>query len=111
MRVFGCIPPCLNVHNDYRGYKNNTNFIGVMKSYQILLVEDDPDDIELFKETLGDNGSPLEVHVIMQGDQVLPYLKEKENLPDLVVLDLNLPKTPGKEILKLLKDSVAYKVI
>lgn len=82
-----------------------------MKLYQILLVEDDPDDIELFKEALSDNGTPHEVQVIMDGDLVLDHLMERKSLPDLVVLDLNVPKTPGKEILKLLKSTEAYNSI
>jgi CheY-like chemotaxis protein len=79
-----------------------------MDMRHIVLVEDDPDDIELFKEALTDSEIPHHVHVIMQGDQVLPYLGQLNKLPDIMVLDLNVPKTPGKEILRLLKSSSAY---
>ena len=82
-----------------------------MKLYHIVLVEDDPDDIELFKESLKDTQIPHQVHVIMQGDQVLDHLEKRKEKPDIIVLDLNVPKTPGKEILVLLKSSEVFKEI
>lgn len=82
-----------------------------MKLYHIVLVEDDPDDIELFKEALKETEIPHEVQVIMQGDMVLDYLKKVKEKPDIIVLDLNVPKTPGKEILGLLKSSPDLKEI
>jgi CheY-like chemotaxis protein len=82
-----------------------------MKSYHVVLVEDDPDDIELFKEALKETEIPHDVHVIMQGDIVLDHLVKKEKKPDIIVLDLNIPKRPGKEILGLLKSSAEFKKI
>lgn len=69
----------------------------------ILLVEDDPDDIDLFGYALEDNAVACNLEVIMEGDGVLPYLKSVASQPDVVVLDLNLPKVPGREILQLIK--------
>jgi CheY-like chemotaxis protein len=80
----------------------------MMKICHILLVEDDLDDIELFQEAMRENGPEHKVDVIMQGDRVLPYLEKKGQQPDVIVLDLNLPKMPGKEILKLLKSSPEF---
>ena len=79
-----------------------------MKICHILLVEDDPDDIELFQDAMKENGVKHRVDVIMQGDRVLPYLEKNGKHPDVIVLDLNLPKMPGKEILKLLKSSPEF---
>lgn len=82
-----------------------------MKSNHILLVEDDSDDIELFREALEDGELRQKIEVIMQGDQVIPYLENSKTLPDIIVLDLNVPKTPGKEILSLLKASDSFRDI
>jgi CheY-like chemotaxis protein len=82
-----------------------------MKTNHILLVEDDSDDIELFREALNDGGLLRKIDVIMQGDQVIPFLQKSKSLPDVIVLDLNVPKTPGKEILSLLKASDLYRDI
>ncbi len=82
-----------------------------MKLHHILLVEDDLDDIELFREVMEDSGISNEVSVITVGDEVLPYLENCGLLPDVIVLDLNMPKTSGKEILALLKASGKLKHI
>lgn len=72
------------------------------RALHILLVEDDPDDVELLQTAFEDNHVAPEFTVIYQGDKVLPYLEETGQLPDTIVLDLNLPKLHGKEILQLL---------
>jgi CheY-like chemotaxis protein len=82
-----------------------------MKIPNILLVEDDPDDIELFQEALNDTGKLHKVSNVMQGDLVMPSLENDNEKPDLIVLDLNLPKLQGKEILASLKKNRAYRNI
>jgi CheY-like chemotaxis protein len=74
-----------------------------MNTYAILLVEDDPDDVELMIQALSDNDVPYRMETISQGDKVVPHLERCETLPDIVVLDLNLPKLHGREILTRLK--------
>lgn len=81
------------------------------KSLQILLVEDDPDDVELFREALNDNKVSHSIDVIMQGDEVIPHLEQSSSLPEIILLDLNLPKVHGKEILRVLKSGNTYKDI
>lgn len=71
----------------------------------ILLIEDDPDDIDLFEYALEDNAVDCRLEVIMEGDGVLPYLRGVVQQPDVVVLDLNLPKVPGREVLQLIKSA------
>jgi len=81
------------------------------KSLQILLVEDDPDDVELLKEALKDNRVLYSIDVVMQGDEVIPHLENTDILPEIILLDLNLPKIHGKEILKVLKSGNAFRDI
>lgn len=78
------------------------------KSVSILLIEDDIDDVDLLKEALNDNKVPYQMEVIMEGDKVHNYLKAVETLPELIVMDLNLPKVSGKEILLELKSSFTF---
>jgi DNA-binding response OmpR family regulator len=75
------------------------------KPLDILLIEDDIDDVDLLKEALNDNNVHYQMEVIMEGDKVYPYLKDTEKLPGIIVMDLNLPKTDGKEILQEIKAS------
>lgn len=84
-----------------------------MKSNEILLVEDNPDDVELtllaFKESnLNDN-----IIVAEDGEEALDYLfrrgkyqgREENAVPAVVLLDLKLPKIGGLEVLKLIRSS------
>jgi len=78
------------------------------KTLDILLVEDDIDDVDLLKDALNDNNVSYEMEVIMEGDKVYNYLKETASLPGIIVMDLNLPKTAGKEILQKIKSNSPF---
>jgi len=75
----------------------------------ILLVEDDPDDVELLQSAFKECNIASTFHVIMQGDKVLPWLASQKTLPNIIVLDLNLPKVHGKQILKSICEHESYK--
>lgn len=75
---------------------------------KILLIEDDPDDVELLQDFLNDSDIFYEMNVINDGALVSDYLKTNADLPDVIVLDLNLPRVHGKEILKEIKFRSSY---
>jgi CheY-like chemotaxis protein len=77
----------------------------------MLLVEDDMDDVELLTEALKDNNVSFKMDTIKQGDEVLPHLEKCVQLPEVIILDLNLPKMHGREILPLIKSSSRFKDI
>ena len=77
----------------------------------ILLVEDDQDDVELMQDALRDNDIRFHMEIVRQGDKVLPYLKACKNLPSVILLDLNLPKMHGREVLSRIKLSDEFKHI
>lgn len=75
---------------------------------RILLVEDNPGDVLLTQEAFADAAISNEIHVAYDGEEALAYLrKEGDNAqaksPDLVLLDLNLPKKSGHDVLKDIK--------
>lgn len=82
---------------------------------RILMVEDNLGDIiltqELFKEAKIDNA----IHVVNDGVQALEYLhhrvESREGVPDLILLDLNLPRLDGRQFLKLLRQEVQLRSI
>lgn len=78
---------------------------------RILLIEDDQDDIDLFRYALRTNDVACELEIIMQGDQVAPYLSDYNNQPDVIVMDLNLPMVHGRDVLKHIKASRVFKDI
>lgn len=75
---------------------------------QILLVEDNVEDIELTLEVLRDVQIINQVRVVTDGDAALAFLRQEgqytaEPRPDLVLLDLNLPRRDGREVLREIK--------
>lgn len=77
----------------------------------ILSVEDDADDVELLQQALHDNKIEFKMEVVKSGDKVLPWLEQGKKFPDVIVMDLNLPKMHGKEILQRLNASEKFKQI
>jgi len=70
----------------------------------ILLVEDNPGDVELTEHALGRSQTPATLRVVADGEEAMDFLRRKGGhasapRPDLVVLDLNLPKKDGREVL------------
>jgi CheY-like chemotaxis protein len=80
------------------------------KSIVIILIDDDEDDIDIFKEVVH-NGIDLPIDVIT-GRNGLECLKLLEKtVPDIVFLDINMPIMNGKECLKIIKQHDTYKHI
>lgn len=69
----------------------------------ILLVEDNPDDVELTLRALKKNNLLNEVTVARDGEEALDLLLEKELRPSLILLDLKLPKISGLEVLEQIR--------
>jgi len=78
------------------------------KNIHILLIEDDQDDIDLLKEALKDNKVPHSIDILSDGSMVAPYLNSCITYPDVIVLDFNLPKVHGREILKMFKSASSF---
>ncbi len=86
-----------------------------MKDIHILLVEDNEGDIVLTKEALSDAKIKNKVSVAKDGEEAIRFVNEgllDDNLlPDLILLDINLPKVDGKEVLHYLKTNAHLKKI
>lgn len=82
-------------------------------SASILIVDDDADDREIIRDALRSNNNKAEYTSLESGDALLQYLHEnKDNgLPDLIMLDLNLPGMDGREALKEIKSIDAFQKI
>ena len=75
---------------------------------QILLVEDDPGDVLMTKEALATSAVPNTVHVVGNGEAAVAFLRQESPYgsvprPDLMLLDLNLPRLDGHEVLAIVK--------
>jgi CheY-like chemotaxis protein len=76
-----------------------------MGKIRILLIEDDADDIELLRDALEQNAIDCVMDVIMEGDKALPHLERSDLLPDVIVMDFNLPRLHGREVLSQIRES------
>src|SRR5581483_7251258 len=76
---------------------------------RLLLVEDNPGDVRLFREAVGRCSPNIQVSVAEDGESALKVLPRLT--PHLVVLDLNLPAMDGHGLLQILKSSDALKMI
>jgi two-component system, chemotaxis family, response regulator Rcp1 len=83
---------------------------------EILLVEDNPGDVRLTREAFKDAKVLVNLHVASDGARAMAFLnREGEHAdaprPDLILLDLNLPRKDGREVLEEIKESSTLKMI
>jgi CheY-like chemotaxis protein len=71
------------------------------RTYRVLVVEDNPTDARLVEEALSEHQVPHEMVVLRDGEEALEYLEHMadKSKPDLIILDLNLPKRDGFGVL------------
>ncbi|WP_293121890.1 response regulator [Microcoleus sp. bin38.metabat.b11b12b14.051] len=87
-----------------------------VKPIEILLIEDSPSDADLAIEALGQGKILNNLHFVEDGVEAIKFLRKKEPYldvprPDLILLDLNLPKKSGVEVLEEIKTDHKLKLI
>ena len=86
------------------------------KPVNVLLIEDNPGDVRLTQEAFKEGRLSINLNVAMDGVEAIKYLKketpfEQAFTPDLILLDLNLPKRDGREVLQGIKTDEVLKRI
>ncbi len=86
------------------------------RTIEILLVEDNPGDARLTREAFNEGRLLNNLSVVTDGVEALAYLRQEGKYansirPDLVLLDLNLPKKDGREVLAEIKEDESLKMI
>jgi two-component system, chemotaxis family, response regulator Rcp1 len=81
----------------------------IVNPFHILLVEDNPGDVRLTQEALKTSKLQVELSVARDGVEVLAFLRKEgkfanATMPDLILLDLNLPRKSGLEVLAEIKE-------
>jgi CheY-like chemotaxis protein len=87
-----------------------------MKSIHVLLVEDNEGDILLTREALEEGKLVNKISIARDGKEAIDFLEKNvpfqtSTVPDLILLDVNLPKKNGHEVLQFIKTSDSYKHI
>ena len=83
---------------------------------KILLVEDNPGDVRLVKEAINDCGQPVELAITRDGEEAMEFLnsligRARDDFPTLILLDLNLPRKNGREVLAEIKNDPILRTI
>jgi len=92
----------------------NTSFT---KPFRILIADDDNDDIQLTKDCFQESKLPIHVYDVNDGQTLIDHLKKmsdvsnRKDFPQLIILDLNMPRKNGLEALEELKQDVAFRKI
>lgn len=92
----------------------NTN---TLKPFRILIADDDTDDVQLTKFCFTESDLPIHVNDVADGQVLLDHLKEMTDisnsvdLPQLILLDLNMPRKSGFEALQELKENILLRKI
>lgn len=86
------------------------------ESIEVLLVEDNPADADLTREALESSKLVLTLSVVVDGEQCLAFLRQSGDFkgaprPDLIMLDLNLPRVSGREVLAEIKSDPGLRTI
>jgi len=87
-----------------------------IKQLEILLVEENPADVRLTIEALKESPINTSLHIVEDGIEALAFLRKEgkykdATIPDLILLDLNMPKKNGREVLKEIKHDRSLKQI
>jgi CheY-like chemotaxis protein len=89
---------------------------GASMPIEVLLVEDSPGDVRLTREAFRDANPAINLHVAADGVEAMAFLLREEPYaaaprPDLILLDLNLPRMDGREVLARIKADAALMTI
>lgn len=87
-----------------------------MTPIEVLLAEDDPEDVELTREMLRKSALSINLSVVRDGIEAMRYLRKQASYaearrPDLILLDLNMPRKDGREVLQEIKSDPGLKDI
>lgn len=83
---------------------------------EILLIEDNPGDAKLFQKCFKNDRRPSQLHMVFDGEDAWSFLRKQGEFsnavrPDLIVMDLNLPRIEGRELLTMIKSDRSLRTI
>ena len=92
-------------------HENNFTSEDLADEKYILLADDDTDDCMFFANALEELKVPFKLKTVFDGEQLMNFLENNENLPDIIFLDMNMPCKNGFECLVEIRQSELYKMI
>lgn len=73
------------------------------KKLRIVLIEDDIDDVEILQEALENENVPCSISILKDGGAAELFCQTATTLPDIIVMDFNLPRLHGREVIKMIR--------
>jgi DNA-binding response OmpR family regulator len=90
-------------------YKIPNGFVFFMsKKLKIVLIEDDIDDVELLQDALNSHHVAYSMMVLKDGSAAAGFCETAEFLPDIIIMDFNLPKVHGREVISLIRSKSKF---
>ena len=84
----------------------------IRSPFKILIADDDTDDIQVTKDCFVENKMPVQINEVYDGQLLIDHLNaDTKNLPQLILLDLNMPRKGGLEALEEIKSSASFRKI
>lgn len=77
----------------------------------IYLADDDSDDIEIFQTAINEIDPEIQITVLNNGEELLHQLEKSTELPDVIFLDINMPKINGLDALRIIKSTEVFNII
>jgi len=78
---------------------------------RICLIDDDPDHVLIITRAIRELGEQATVHAASDGDEAMEWLRSTEVLPDLILLDINMPGLSGFDVLEAIKADARLKAV
>lgn len=75
---------------------------------RIVLIEDDADDVELLQEALESRNVPFSMTLLKDGSAAISHFQQTEEFPDIVIMDFNLPRVHGREVIKKIRSNPRF---
>jgi DNA-binding response OmpR family regulator len=73
------------------------------KKLRIVLIEDDTDDVELLQDALNNHNVSYTMSVLKDGSSAAGFCETADYLPDIIIMDFNLPRVHGREVVNLIR--------
>lgn len=90
----------------------NSHSFEEKNSYRLLIAEDDSDDQQMILEAFQENQIDVKFHFVSDGEALMEHLNiHLDALPHLILLDLNMPRKDGREVLQEIRQSPHFKKI
>lgn len=83
-----------------------------MSGFRLLLADDDEDDFFIIRQAYEELGQPYDLHYVKNGKELMDYLSANaeagRQIPDLIILDINMPLVNGFQALEMIRNKSAY---